>query len=40
MSSVANEPSPLQKAIWFEHTHKKSYNFGQLHYTQEKKKKR
>lgn len=39
MSSVVNEPSPLQKAIWFEHTHKKSYNFGQLHYTQEKKKK-
>lgn len=38
MSSVVNELSSLQKAIWFEHTHKKSCNFGQLHYTQEKKK--
>ena len=36
MNSVVYELSPLQKAIWFEHIHKKAHNFGQSQYTQEK----
>lgn len=36
MKSVVYEPRPLQKAIWFEHIHKKAHNFGQSQYIQEK----